>query len=107
MQLTLPLGLTDTQVFTTTLWTNVAGQAGLTFLVVQAGSVLYFYNTATQPYSGQQKSFTVNLSFFYEFSGSAGAATVKVQTASINGSLVVVSGAYLLFTSSTILLMIQ
>jgi len=85
-------GLTDTQVFTTTLWTNVAGQAGLTFLTVQAGSVLYFYNTATQPYSAQQKSFTVNLASF-EFSGSAGASTVKVQTSSINGSLVVVSGA--------------
>ena len=74
-------GLTDTQVFTTTLWTNVAGQAGLTFLTVQAGSVLYFYNTATQPYSAQQKSFTVNLASF-EFSGSAGASTVKVQTSS-------------------------
>ena len=85
-------GIVDTQVFATSLWTNVAGQAGLTFLVVQVGSVLYFYNTATQPYSAQQKSFSVNIAPF-EFSGSAGSSTVRIQTTSINGSLVVVSGA--------------
>ena len=85
-------GIVDTQVFSTSLWTNVAGQAGLTFLVVQAGSVLYFYNTSTQPYSAQQKSFSVNIAPF-EFSGSAGSSTVRIQTTSINGSLVVVSGA--------------
>ena len=85
-------GIVDTQVFSTSLWTNVAGQAGLTFLVVQVGSVLYFYNTSTQPYSAQQKSFSVNIAPF-EFSGSAGSSTVRIQTTSINGSLVVVSGA--------------
>ena len=85
-------GIVDTQVFATSLWTNVAGQAGLTFLVVQVGSVLYFYNTAIQPYSAQQKSFSVNIAPF-EFSGSAGSSTVRIQTTSINGSLVVVSGA--------------
>ena len=84
--------LVDTEVFSTSLWTNVAGQAGLTFLVVQAGSILYFYNTSTQPYSGQQKSFSVNIEPF-EFSGSAGSSTVRIQTTAINGSLVVVSGA--------------
>ena len=81
-----------TFVFHTGMWRNVAGQAGFDLLVVQNGSTLYFYETATEPYSGSTKSFTVNLSSF-EHSGSAGAGSVQVEMASINGDLVVVSNA--------------
>ena len=91
-------------VFTTGKWRNVDGTAGLDFVVVQAGPTLYFYNTAQEPYSGQQKSFSVDLTAF-EFAGSAGAATAKVQMAAINGDLVVVSSAiepfYIEYNSTT------
>lgn len=78
--------------FTTGLWDNVAGQAGLEFIVVQNGHTLYFYNISSEPYSGNQKSFSVNMSTF-EQAGSAGAGTAKIQMATINGDLVVVSEA--------------
>lgn len=78
--------------FTTGRWDNVAGQAGLEFIVVQNGTTLYFYNIASEPYSGNQKSFSVDMSTF-EQAGSAGAGTAKVQMAAINGDLVVVSEA--------------
>ena len=96
--------INNTFVFTTGKWKNVDGTAGLDFVVVQAGPTLYFYNTAQEPYSGQQKSFSVDLTAF-EFTGSAGAATAKVQMAAINGDLVVVSSAiepfYIEYNSTT------
>ena len=78
--------------FTTGIWDNVSGQAGLEFFVVQNGVTIYFYNIASEPYSGNQKSFSVNMSTFEQV-GSPGAGTVKVQLAAINGDLVVVSEA--------------
>ena len=81
-----------TFVFHTGMWRNVAGQAGFDLLVVQNGATLYFYDTATEPYSSNAKSFTVNLSSF-EHSGSAGAGSAYTELASINGDLVVVSSA--------------
>lgn len=81
-----------TFVFHTGMWRNVAGQAGFDLLVVQNGSTLYFYDTATEPYSGNTKAFSVDLSTF-EHSGSAGAGSAYVEMASINGDLVVVSSA--------------
>lgn len=84
--------LTTTGEFTTGIWENVAGQAGLEFLVVQNNTILYFYNLASEPFSGSQKSFTVNLASF-EHTGSNGAGTAKVQMTSISGDLVVVSSA--------------
>lgn len=77
-------------VFHNGMWRNVAGQAGYDLLVVQNGHTLYFYQTATEPYSGSIKSFTVDMSAF-EHSGSAGAGTVPIEMASINGALVVTS----------------
>ena len=82
--------VSTTQVFTSGKWTSVGGTAGLEFIVVQTGPYLYFYNTSTEPYSAQQKSFSVDMTSF-EHTGSAGAGTVRVQMASINGDLVVVS----------------
>jgi hypothetical protein len=78
--------------FTTGIWDNVAGQAGLEFLVVQTGRKLFFYNIASEPYSANQKSFSVNMTPFGQ-AGSPGAGTAKVQLAAINGDLVVVSEA--------------
>lgn len=96
--------INDTFVFTTGRWRNVGGTAGLDFMVVQSGSNLYFYNTVQEPYSGQQKSFSVDLTAF-EFSGSLGAGQAKVQMATINGDLVVVSSAiepfYIEYNSDT------
>jgi hypothetical protein len=93
-----------TFVFHTGVWKNVAGQAGFDLLVVQNGSTLYFYDTATEPYSAGVKAFSVNLSTF-EQAGSAGAGTAYVELASINGDLVVVSQAinpfYIRYTPST------
>lgn len=81
-----------TFVYHTGVWKNVAGQAGFDLLVVQNGSTLYFYDTATEPYSAGVKAFSVNLSSF-EQAGSAGAGTAYIEMASINGDLVVVSPA--------------
>lgn len=78
--------------FTTGKWQNVGGQAGLEFLVVQNNNTLYFYNLASEPYSGNQKTFSVKLVPF-EHVGSSGSGTAKVQVASINGDLVVTSSA--------------
>jgi len=93
-----------TFVFHTGVWKNVAGQAGFDLLVVQNGSTLSFYDTATEPYSAGVKAFSVNLSTF-EQAGSAGAGTAYVELASINGDLVVVSPAinpfYIRYTPST------
>lgn len=84
--------VSETDVFTTGSWENAAGQAGLDFLVVQSGSTLYFYNTASEPYSANQKTFSVDLTAF-EQAGSVGAGNAKVQTTSIVGALVVASAA--------------
>lgn len=96
--------INNNYVFSTSIWKNVDGIAGLDFIVVQSGVRLFFYNTAQEPYSGQQKSFVVNLTGF-EFTGSAGAGSAKVQTTVINGDLVVVSEAiepfYIEYNSNT------
>lgn len=82
----------NTFVFTTGRWKNVAGIAGLDFIVIQDGENLRFYNTSSEPYSGKEESFSVNLSNF-NFAGSVGPGIVKVQMDTVNGSLVVTSEA--------------
>ena len=90
--------------FTTGMWQNVAGQPGLEFLVVQTSNTLRFYNLASEPYSVNLKSFTVNLTSF-ENAGSPGANTAKAQMTSINGHLIVTSSAinpfYVTYNPST------
>lgn len=73
-------------------WSNVGGQAGLEFLVIQTGPILRFYNKSTQPYSGNEITQTIDLTA-YEVVGTVGAANAKCQFASINGALVVASSA--------------
>jgi hypothetical protein len=84
--------LSDTEVVATGDWVNVGGNADLTFLVVQKGSTLYFYNKADLPYSGQIEAASFNLAT-HEYAGSAGAETVKCQFTSLKGNLVVSSPA--------------
>lgn len=84
--------VSETGVFTTGRWENAAGQAGLDFLVVQTGTKLYFYNTASEPYSGNEKSFSIDLTTF-EHAGGISSGSVKVQMTSILGALVVASEA--------------
>ena len=84
--------LNNTFVFTTGRWKNAAGVAGLDFLVVQDGTTLRFYNTSSEPYSGNQESFSVDLNSF-NFAGSVGPGLAKVQMDTVNGSLVVTSEA--------------
>lgn len=73
-------------------WSNVGGQAGLEFLVIQTGPILRFYNKSTQPYSGNEITQTIDLTA-YEVVGTVGAANAKCQFATINGALVVASPA--------------
>lgn len=84
--------LSDSELTAVGEWINVGGNANLTFLVLQKGSTLYFYNKADLPYSDQLETNSVNLST-YEFSGSAGAETAKCQFTTLEGKLVVSSGA--------------
>jgi len=79
-------------VFTTGRWHNAGGVAGLDFLVVQSGITLHFYNTASEPYSSKEESFSVNLNDF-NFSGSVGPGLAKVEMDTINGNLIVTSEA--------------
>ncbi len=96
--------LPTTAEFTTGIWENVAGQAGLDFLVLQNNNTLRFYNLASEPYSLNIKSFIVDLTDF-ENTGSAGSDTSKVQMTSINGHLVVTSSSinpfYVTYDSDT------
>lgn len=84
--------LNNAFVFTTGRWKNAAGIAGLEFLVVQDGTTLRFYNTSSEPYSGNQETFNVNLNTF-NFAGSVGPGLAKVQMDTVNGTLVVTSEA--------------
>ena len=84
--------LSDTEVVATGDWENVGGNADLTFLVVQKGSTLYFYNKADLPYSAQIEAASFNLAT-HEYAGSAGAETVKCQFTSLKGNLIVSSPA--------------
>lgn len=83
----------DQDIVHTGLWSNVGGQSGLEYLVVQRGARLYFYNKATAPYSDALLNHTVSLSA-YQASGSGLSVTdSKCQFASIEGALVVASSA--------------
>ncbi len=84
--------LGDSEVTATGTWINVGGNSELEFLVFQKGTTLYFYNKASLPYSAQIETNTVNL-LDHEFTGSAGAGSVRCQFTTIQGKLVVSSPA--------------
>ena len=75
---------------TTHIWTNVANCGRTTFAVVQAGTILYFYDLAVESQSGNKKSFTVDLEDFKTaFPVNMGARPIAVTTGI--GALFVVS----------------
>ena len=71
-------------------WTSVGGDGNLNFLVLQVDTTLYFYNLGSDPLSGGQKTFTVNLST-YAASGATDIGSEPVNMDSGKGLLFVVS----------------
>ena len=84
--------IADSDVTSNGNWLNVGGDSSIEFLIVQIGATLRFYDKASSPFSGSEVAQTVNLSA-YEVAGAGGAASAKVQYASINGNLVLASPA--------------
>lgn len=70
-------------------WTEVGGNAGLTFLVVQIDNVLMFYDLDKDSLSSEGYVGTITLTDFPK--------EVKFSFAAINGKLVVVSGSDLVY----------
>ena len=85
--------ISDTDIVHTGLWSNVGGQSGLEYLVVQKGSTLYFYNKATAPYSDALLTHTVSLATYQATGSGLSVTDTKCQFASIEGALVVASSA--------------
>lgn len=71
-------------------WVNVGGDASKSYVVIQVGNRLYFYDKAVYPFSSGQKTNFVDLSA-YEVGSTGGASTAKCSFATILGRLVVVS----------------
>jgi hypothetical protein len=92
------------EVVYTGTWENPGGVSGLTFMVVQAGATLYFYNAGVFPYSEQYTGLSLDLTP-YQIAGKDISLT-KVEFATIASSLVVASEAintvYLSYNGSAI-----
>jgi len=80
----------DTMAVTTERWENVGGDPDLTFLVVQIGATLYFYDLGSEPVSDNKKSFSVDLSD-YAAPGVTDPENAVISVASGRGSLFVTS----------------
>jgi len=71
-------------------WNNVGGSTSKEYLVIQAGSTLYFYNKGSAPFSGTDNQIAASLDLTaFEHAGSGGAENYLCQYASINGRLIV------------------
>ena len=94
----------EEDIFHSGTWENPGGVSGLTFMVLQVGSMLYFYNAGKFPYSEQNTGLSVDLSA-YQIAGKD-ITTTKVEFATIASSLVVASEAintvYLTYDGATI-----
>lgn len=84
--------ITSTDLVHSITWSNVSNQSGVEFEVIQVGSILYFYDKSSVPVSGNQKSFTIDLSNFYAGNGE-NVSTSRISGSSIQGAFVVVSKA--------------
>lgn len=73
-------------------WFNVSGIGGTEFLVLQVGSMVYFYDKSSSPTSGAEKSFSINLNS-YSAGNSFDVSTTPISASSITGYLVIVSAA--------------
>jgi hypothetical protein len=79
------------KIFHSGSWENPGGVSGLTFMVIQSGATLYFYNAGVFPYSNQYTGLSLDLTP-YQVDGKDISLT-KVEFATIAGSLVVASEA--------------
>jgi len=86
------LGPSHTKGSTTSVhtWENAGGVAGLTFVVVQNGGTLHFYQETDGALSANKKSFTVDLSSYARPVG-FGASSAEVDTTVLEGIFVVAS----------------
>lgn len=83
----------DNRVINEFVWDNVSSKGDLTFVVVQLGSTLYFFETsATTGLSNNKKSFTVNLNTYY-VAGTEPTKEVECQFAAGNGDLFITSSS--------------
>ena len=71
------------------LWENAGSQPNLTFIVVQLGRKLHFYESKGT-ISANKESFTLNLNSYLRPTGSS-AADAMVQVATVRGKLIVAS----------------
>lgn len=83
-----PVGTADNVSFGE--WKNVGEDASKTYLIVQSGDRLHFYNKDVIPFSSAEISNTVSLTP-YAVGSSGGATSTRCSFASILGHLVVVS----------------
>jgi hypothetical protein len=81
----------DLWAFTTGVWTTVAGNGNLDFIVVQTGPILHFYNNATSVVSASKLSFTVDLSNYKAAGNLEIEGTAVCSFASTYGKLIVTS----------------
>ena len=87
--LTPSASVADGTTTSVSVWENAGTVAGLNFVVVQLGSTLHFYEEGAT-LSANKKSFTVDL-VTYERPNAVSSANATVQTASIQGKLIVAS----------------
>lgn len=86
------------RLFHTATWRNVGGDADLEYLIVQSGNRLRFFRKGVAPLSEQyvpvsdsdSSIYTLNLSS-YNVVGGLGAGSSKIDVASIDGDLIIVS----------------
>lgn len=75
------------------VWNNVSSKGDLTFVVIQLGNTLHFFETsASTGLSDNKKSFTVNLDTYY-VAGTNPTKEVECQFAAGNGDLFVTSSS--------------
>lgn len=79
----------DLWAFSTGMWSTVAGNGNLNFVVVQTGSILHFYGAGSGTISATKKSFTVDLSVFTAYGNTETAGTAIASYASTFGQLIV------------------
>lgn len=89
----IPSGQDD--VYSTSVWHNVGGQAGVDWVVIQFGRTLAFYSLSSEPFSRaaldpDRITHRVDLDTFKKGTDH-NLSEVKIATASIKGSLVVTS----------------
>lgn len=94
------------EVFTEFVWTAVAGDGGISFLVQQHGSTIVFYDISTSvSVSANKLSFTLNLTTYVPSGSGLNPAIYPCQYANGRGTLVIVNRAiaptYVIYDTTT------